>query len=687
MENRKVTAIIQARMGSSRLPGKMLMPIVHGKGALELMLERVSNAKKIHQIIIATTSHPQDDGLAALGEKLGYKTFRGDEADVLDRFYQAARKFDATDVIVRLTGDCPLHDPRIIDKVIQAFLEKPGSLYASNINPPTYPDGMDAEVLNFEALETAWKEAKKKSDREHVTLFIRNNPERFGLINVANDRDESAIRITLDEKEDFKLIGAVFEHFYGKNSFGLEEIVEFIKTHRNLKGLNAHIARDEGLKKSLMKDHEPMKKSFLKSKSLLERALKVTPVASQTYSKSFRYFSGEEAPYFMERGLGSHVWDADGNEFVDFILGLGPVTVGYNHPEINEAITAQLKKGISFSQSTELEILLAEKLCQVIPSAEMVRFVKNGSDATSSAIRLARAFTGREMVAACGYHGMQDWYIGSTQQNMGIPESVCRLTKKFEYNNLDSLKALFQEFPGKIAAVILEPVQDNGPGEGFLQQVKDLTAKEGALLIFDEVITGFRIALGGAQAYYQVVPDLSAIGKGMANGMPLSAVVGKKEILKLIEGGAFISTTFGGETLSLAAALKTIEILERKETFPYLWQISSQAKQAMEVEIKKEDLGSCVEIWGLAPHSGYIFRPSGALSPNDLLSVYQSTLLKEGILSLGINNFCLAHEKSDIENLIRANALALCQVKKAMEQNSLKDLFRGNKIDPIFKRN
>ena len=225
-----------------------------------------------------------------------------------------------------------------------------------------------------------------------------------------------------------------------------------------------------------------MAKQYTKSQALLARARKVTPLGSQTYSKSVRYFCEGAAPAFLDRGQGSHVWDVDGNEFVDFMCALGPVTVGYNDPQVNAAVMAQLQKGISFSMATELEVELAEALTRIVPCAEMVRFVKNGSDATSSAIRLARAFTGRDLVAVCGYHGMQDWYIGSTTNRRGIPADVCALTKTFVYNDLGSLKQLLAEYPDQFAAVILEPIQADGPAAGYLDSLREQTRAAGALL-------------------------------------------------------------------------------------------------------------------------------------------------------------------------------------------------------------
>lgn len=302
--------------------------------------------------------------------------------------------------------------------------------------------------------------------------------------------------------------------------------------------------------------------NYKKSNELLKRAIEVTPLGAQTYSKSYRYYCQGDSPAFIERGEGCYLYDVDGNKFIDFVCALGPITIGYNIEEVNNAVKEQLEKGISFSLQAEVEVELAEKVIDIIPCAEMVRFVKNGGDATTSAIRLARAFTGKDLVALSGYHGMHDWSIGSTENNKGIPKEISDLTKTFEYNNIESLEELFKEYPNQIAAVILEPIQANGPKDNFLQKVKGLAHENGAVLIFDEVVSGFRYALGGASEYYDVIPDMAAFGKGMGNGLPISAVAGKKEIMKQIEDGIFVSTTFGGEALSMAGSIAALKILE-----------------------------------------------------------------------------------------------------------------------------
>jgi len=306
-----------------------------------------------------------------------------------------------------------------------------------------------------------------------------------------------------------------------------------------------------------------MIKSFNNSLKMFETARTLIPSCTQTFSKGFTQFSYGAAPIFIKRGIGNHVWDLDENEYIDYSMALGPVILGHSYPAVNKSISHQLQDGITYFLPHPLEVLLAKKLVEIIPCAEMVRFGKNGSDVTSGAVRVARAYTERDKIACCGYHGWQDWYIGTTTRNKGVPKAVQELTMTFEYNNIESLKKLFDENRDSIAAVIMEPVGVIKPEDGFLEEVKEIAHKNGALLIFDEIVTGFRISLGGAQEYYDVTPDLTCVGKAMANGMPLSAVVGKREFMEVFDE-IFFSFTFGGEVLSIAASIVTIRELKKK---------------------------------------------------------------------------------------------------------------------------
>lgn len=427
--------------------------------------------------------------------------------------------------------------------------------------------------------------------------------------------------------------------------------------------------------------------SYEKSNELLERAIKVTPLGAQTYSKSYRYYCQGDAPSFIEKGEGCYLYDVDGNKFIDFVCALGPITIGYNNEEVNNAIKKQLEKGISFSLQVEAEVDLAEKIVEIIPCAEMVRFVKNGGDATTAAIRLARAFTGRDLVALAGYHGMHDWSIGSTENNKGIPSEVSNLTKTFEYNDIKSLEDLFEEYPNKIAAVILEPIQANGPKDDFLQKVKDITHENGAILIFDEVVSGFRYALGGASELYDIVPDMAAFGKGMGNGLPISAVAGKKEIMEQIEEGIFVSTTFGGEALSMAGSLAALKILEKDGVYEHIWKLGSILKEGLERLINKYELEDVILVSGLPPHCGVEFEDIGSLDYLDINSIFSQAMIHNGIITVGINNINLSHTEKEIDAYLNAAEEAMVNIKKAIEQDSTDGILIGKKVDPVFKRN
>ena len=431
-----------------------------------------------------------------------------------------------------------------------------------------------------------------------------------------------------------------------------------------------------------------MKNNYTKSNELLKRALKVTPLGAQTFSKCFRYHCSGNAPLYLEKGKGCYVWDVDGNRFIDFICALGPVTVGYNDERVNQAVIKQLENGVSFSQETEISVELAEKLVEILPCAEMVRIVKNGSDATTAAVRLARAYTERDMILQCGYHGMHDWSICTTANDAGIPKKISEMTKIFKYNDPESLKEMFAKYAGQVAAVIMEPIQGNGPKDGYLQEVKRITHENGAVLIFDEVVSGFRYALGGASELYGVVPDLASYGKGMANGLAISAIAGRRDILNQIaEKAVFISTTFGGETLSMAAALATIKILQQPGVFENFRRLGNRLAEGYQKLIDQKGLGAVVKVAGVAPHGGVSFSGAKSLDYLDITSVFQQVMSDNGILTYGMVNLNTSHTDKEIDLYLAAADKALDAIANAVEQDSTEGIVLGGKISPVFRRN
>lgn len=319
---------------------------------------------------------------------------------------------------------------------------------------------------------------------------------------------------------------------------------------------------------------EPAHLNLAHSQALAERARRVIPGVTQTASKRPEAFAPGVFPDFVVSGRGSHVWDVDGNEYVDFVMACGPVTLGYCYPAVDDAIREQLIRGIIFSRPTALEGEVAERLAQMVPCAEMTRFFKGGVEANSAAVRLARAFTGREKVASCGYRGWHDqWAV--THSPRGIPSILDTVVREFRYNDLDSLRALLEEEPGQYAAVILDAVSGEAPKAGFLRGVRELATRYGALLIFDEIVTGFRLAPGGAQEYYGVTPDLAVFAKGIANGMPLSAVCGRSDVMAMATQ-VFMTLTYGDEQLSLAAAKAALDIIREHDVCGHIGRMGAR---------------------------------------------------------------------------------------------------------------
>lgn len=421
--------------------------------------------------------------------------------------------------------------------------------------------------------------------------------------------------------------------------------------------------------------------SFTESLDWYDKAQNLIPLATQTFSKSKMALPFGAAPLFLKSGKGSQVVDLDGNSYTDYINGLLCVSLGYGDTDVNNAIKNQLDSGISFSLPHTLETDVAMLLTELIPCADMVRFAKNGSDVTSAAVRLSRAYTGREHIAVCGYHGWQDWYIGSTTRDLGVPKATKDLTHSFTYNDITSLELLIDTYPDSLAAVIMEPLNIAPPADGFLEKVRDLCTRHGIVLIFDEIITGFRYHLGGAQSYFGVIPDLATFGKGMANGMPLSAIVGKREIMILMND-IFFSGTFGGETLSLAAAKATIEKMKKVEFDQYLWTLGNYLIEQYKKHCSQFNM---FELKGLAPWTFLQINDGQSTSANTIKSWLIAELCKRGILFIGSHNLSLSHTKEDIDFLIKSYSELFQHAAKFDEQNSFSENLSGAEIESIFK--
>lgn len=427
-----------------------------------------------------------------------------------------------------------------------------------------------------------------------------------------------------------------------------------------------------------------MTSRYAHSEQMLERALRTIPLGSQTFSKSKTQYPLGVSPFFIQRGRGSRVWDVDGNEYVDFINGLAAITLGYCDPDIDAAVRRQLDDGVIFSLPHPLEMEVAEQLVRLVPCAEMVRFGKNGSDATAGAIRVARAYTGRDHVAVCGYHGWQDWYIGSTARNRGVPKATRDLTHTWAYNDLESLAKLFKEFPDQIAAVIMEPMNVVAPNPGFLESVKELAHRYGALLVFDETVTGFRYAIGGAQAHFGVTPDLATFGKGLANGYPVSAVVGRADVMRLMEE-VFFSFTFGGEALSLAAALATMNKLEREPVTETLYRQGGKLLEKLSSIVAEAGATDFLGVAGNPTWSFLLIKDTDAYSQWQIKTLFLQEMFARGILTIGSHNMSYSHSDADLEILFSAYRDVIPMLVDAVRNRGLEAMLRCESLQPLFK--
>lgn len=440
-----------------------------------------------------------------------------------------------------------------------------------------------------------------------------------------------------------------------------------------------------------------------KSNRLYKKVIEIIPGGSQTFSKSVTQFVNGFAPKFLDRGKGAYVWDLDGNKFLDYIMACHPMILGYSDKDVNNAVIKQLEKGSTFSQMNELEYIVSKKIIKTVPSAEMVRFGKNGADATSIGVRIARSITGRDHIAYCGYHGWHDWFIANTDLNSGIPEFNKKLAHSFTYNDIDSLEKLFIKHKDKIAIVIMEPLtvlqpKCYGPTNcknkkckifcrnNFLTEVKRMCRRYGALLMFDEIITGYRFAIGGAQEMVNVTPDLTSIAKAVSNGIPLSAIVGKKEFMSCLDK-TFFSFTYGGDCIGLAAASASIDKIVKNNVPNHLIKIGS---------ILKKNLNKIIDDYGLNEFVscvGYPQRTVVSLNGNNIFdnltmkSWFQQELLKFGILWTAYHAISFSHKDREINYTLESFDQVLSKFKKIVNsKTNLESQLLGKKIEPVFRK-
>jgi glutamate-1-semialdehyde 2,1-aminomutase len=431
---------------------------------------------------------------------------------------------------------------------------------------------------------------------------------------------------------------------------------------------------------------------FSKSLALQPKAHRLIPGGAHTYSKGDDQYP-EHTPVFIARGKGCHVWDLDGHEFIEYGMGLRSVTLGHAFPPVLEAAYKQMQLGTNFTRPARIEVDLAESFLELIDGADMVKFAKNGSDVTTAAVKLARAFTGRDLIAICGDHpffSIDDWFIGTTETTAGIPGVITRLTLKFNYNDIESLRCLFDQYPNQIACVVLEAEASVPPAENYLRCVKDLCHDRGALLIFDEMITGFRWHLGGAQKYYGVVPDLSTFGKALGNGFAIAALAGKREIMRL--GGLdhkqprvfLLSTTHGAETHALAASLEVIRICRERDVIEYLWSQGEKLSGRVKRSIAENRLQGFFGLMGRPCNLVFATYDQEGKRSQAFRTLFLQELIRRRILAPSFV-VSFSHSDVDIERTAEAVYEAHGVYRKALDEGIDKYL-QGLPVKPVNRR-
>ncbi len=672
----RIVAIVQARMGSTRLPNKVMMPIC-GIPMIELLLSRLSRAKEVDKIVLATSLDDRNRPLIEQVSKLGYACQAGSENDVLSRFVQAAQVHEA-DVVVRITGDCPLVDPELVDEVVRSF-RTAGVDYFSNTCPPTYPDGLDIEVCSLDALEKANLETANPFDREHVTPYLRESG-RFKTAAMQHSEDLSALRWTVDELADFAVIERIFQHFHPRTDFSWGEVLDLQRRHPAIFDTNRHLIRNEGA-------------TMGTGQKLWKRAKQVIPGGNMLLSKRAEMFLPELWPAYFSKAKGCKVWDLDGREYIDMsIMGIGTNILGYGHPEVDDAVRKTVDSGNMSTFNCPEEVYLAEKLVELHPWADMVRFARSGGEANAIAIRIARAASGRDNVAICGYHGWHDWYLSANlgdDKNLaghllpglapnGVPQSLRGTVFPFNYNNFAELEALVSNHD--IGVIKMEVVRNMDPQDNFLHKVRRLATERNIVLIFDECTSGFRETFGGLHKKYGVEPDMALFGKALGNGYAITAAIGKREVMEAAQT-TFISSTFWTERIGPTAALKALEVMERAKSWDTITQTGLNIRHRWQQLADKHDLK--IDHWGLPALAGFSFRSTSSLAYKTLIT---QEMLAKGYLAGNSVYVCTEHTPEIVAGFFEALDPVFALIRECEAGKDVLSLLKGPVCHGGFKR-
>ena len=656
-------------MGSTRFPGKVLGKI-QGHSVVDLISHRLSKATVLDDVIFAIPSSSADDLLEHELLELDQKVFRGEEQDVQKRFVDLGIQHEA-DILVRVTADCPLVDWKLVDLVVSKLVDKNAD-YCSNVEPPSFPDGLDVEAFTLNALIESRRTDTNRHSTEHVTTGLRERAS-FKRENIYSHHDLSHFRWTVDWQDDLDQLNE-------KLPTGFRDMDYLALLNSGFLGIVSDRIRNEGAEMG-------------QGQKLWARAKTLIPGGSMLFSKSADAILPGIWPSYYSSASGIAVVDLDGNVYKDFSnMSVGACSLGYGNEQIDTAVKQAVDDGVMSTLNSPQEVELAGRLVEMHPWSDMVRFARTGGEANAIAIRVARAHTGRDKIAVCGYHGWHDWYLSAnlnSEDNLkshlmegvapkGVPEVLKDTVFPFIYNDLDGLSRILSN--GDVAAVKMEVSRTIPPEPGFLQGVRELCDKNGAILIFDECTSGFREFFGGLHLKHGVNPDIAMFGKALGNGYAISAVIGSKKVMRAAES-TFISSTFWTERIGPVAALASLDEMKVKKSWEKIPTLGAEIKIFWETLF--DDLEMKHRIAGLDAIPEFVIESEHW---TEIKTFITQEMLSRGFLASSAIYFSTEHDEQSISDYKEAFSEVIRETRELIEVGNLRSKLRGSPQQIGFRR-
>ena len=676
MKNINNIIIVQARQTSKRFPNKVLKKI-GGRSICEIIFKRLKKCKNINKIVFAIPGNAQNRQLKEHLKKINTEFFLGSENNVLSRFFKAAKKFKAKN-IVRITGDCPLIDPTLVDDMMKKFIKGKFD-YINNAKFTDYSDGFDIEIFNFRSLSEAYKKSKTSTEKEHVTPYLKNNLKlkikKFKQVENFNSK------LSIDRYEDFKNVEKIFNYFKPNIYFSIKTV--FKKKLQNI------IPYKE------IKKHETLSSKTLNGQNLWKRANYIIPGGCMLLSKNPDRYLPDFWPSYFKFAKGCKISDFDNNTYIDLsLMGVGTNVLGYANTNIDNEVKKIISKSNMSTLNCKEEIMLAEKLLELHPWAHMTKFARSGGEANAIAIRIARAASGKDNEAFCGYHGWHDWYLSTNLNDKegknldshlikglkikGVPKNLKKTAFPFVYGDIKGINKLVRE--KNIGTIKMEVCRNTKPNKSFLKHVRKICSEKNIVLIFDECTTGFRQTLGGLHKDVGINPDIAIFGKALGNGFAITALIGKREIMEY-SNESFISSTFWTERIGPTAALATIKFMEKNKTWNNIKRIGEKIQVNWQKIAKRNNLD--IKINGIPSLTNFIFQSPKHQSYKTLIT---QEMLLNNILATNAVYPSIAHNKKVLDLYFRRLNDVFGLIKKCEDGFDVNKFLKSRESIKEFRR-